>query len=263
MDFNFTDEQKMLRGLVKEFVDGEIRPVAQKIDEDEEIPIDLIKKIGEMGFLGLSFPEEYGGGGFGELGYCIMQEEMTRACNSTAVFIGAHQSIGTNAIYLGGSEEIKKKILASTYIRRKNSCIYSNRTQHGSDTFNLSTKAELVGDKWILNGNKVWITNAGTANVFSVFARTDKGISAFVVDADTPGIIIGAKEKKLGIRGSITNTVTFENVGVPKENLLHKDGKGFLIAMKTLDAGRIGLGAGCLGASKELLENFYRVCKTT
>ena len=117
MDFNFTDEQKMLRGLVKEFVDGEIRPIAQKIDEDEEIPADLIKKIGEMGFLGLSFPEEYGGGGFGELGYCIMQEEMTRACNSTAVFIGAHQSIGTNAIYLGGSEEIKRKYLPSTYIR--------------------------------------------------------------------------------------------------------------------------------------------------
>ncbi len=109
MDFNFTDEQKMLRGLVKEFVNSEVRPIAQKIDEDEEIPNDLIKKIGEMGFLGLSFPEEYGGG-FGEFGYCILQEEMTRACNSTATFIGAYQSIGTNAIYIVGSEKIKKNI---------------------------------------------------------------------------------------------------------------------------------------------------------
>ena len=236
MDFNFTDEQKMLRGLVKEFVDGEIRPLAQKIDEDEEIPTDLIKKIGEMGFLGLSFPEEYGGGGFGELGYCIMQEEMTRACNSTAVFIGAHQSIGTNAIYLGGSEEIKRKYLPQLTSGEKIAAFTLTEPGAGSDTFNLTTKAELVGDKWILNGNKVWITNAGIANVFSVFARTDKGISAFVVDTDTPGIIIGAKEKKLGIRGSVTNTVTFENVEVPKENLLGQDGKGFLIAMKTLDA---------------------------
>ena len=254
MDFNFTDEQKMLRGLVKEFVDGEVRPLAQKIDADEEIPSELIKKIGEMGFLGLSFPEEYGGGGFGELGYCIMQEEMTRACNSTATFIGAHQSIGTNAIFLGGSEEIKRKYLPQLTSGEKIAAFTLTEPGAGSDTFNLSTKAELVGDKWILNGNKVWITNAGIANVFSVFARTDKGISAFVVDADTPGIIIGAKEKKLGIRGSVTNTVTFENVEVPKENLLGQDGKGFLIAMKTLDAGRIGLGAGCLGASKELLE---------
>ncbi|MFZ1705295.1 MAG: acyl-CoA dehydrogenase family protein [Saprospiraceae bacterium] len=254
MDFNLTDEQKMLKGLVKEFVDGEVRPLAQKIDEDEEIPNHLIKKIAEMGFLGVAFPEEYGGGGFGEFGYCLLQEEMTRACNSTATFIGAHQSIGTNAIYLGGSEATKRKYLPQLTSGEKIAAFVLTEPGAGSDTFNLSTKAELKEDKWIINGSKVWITNAGIANVFSVFARTDKGISGFVVDADTPGIIIGLKEKKLGIRGSVTNTITFENVEVPKENLLGLDGKGFLIAMKTLDAGRIGLGAGCLGASKELLE---------
>ncbi len=254
MDFNLSDEQKMLRSLVKEFVDGEVRPLSQKIDEDEEIPTALIKKIAEMGFLGVAFPEEYGGGGFGELGYCILQEEMTRACNSTATFIGAHQSIGTNAIYIGGSEATKQKYLPQLIAGEKIAAFALTEPGAGSDTFNLSTKAELKGDKWILNGSKVWITNAGIANVFSVFARTEKGISGFVVDADSPGIIVGPKEKKLGIRGSVTNTITFENVEIPKENLLGQDGKGFLIAMKTLDAGRIGLGAGCLGASKELFE---------
>jgi alkylation response protein AidB-like acyl-CoA dehydrogenase len=254
MDFNLSDEQKMLRSLVKEFVDGEVRPLSQKIDEDEEIPTALIKKIAEMGFLGVAFPEEYGGGGFGELGYCILQEEMTRACNSTATFIGAHQSIGTNAIYIGGSEATKQKYLPQLIAGEKIAAFALTEPGAGSDTFNLSTKAELKGDKWILNGSKVWITNAGIANVFSVFARTEKGISGFVVDADSPGITVGPKEKKLGIRGSVTNTITFENVEIPKENLLGQDGKGFLIAMKTLDAGRIGLGAGCLGASKELFE---------
>lgn len=254
MNFNLTDEQKMLRGFVKEFVDGEVRPLAQKIDEDEEIPKVLIKKIAEMGFLGVAFPEEYGGGGFGEFGYCLLQEEMTRACNSTATFIGAHQSIGTNAIYLGGSESIKRKYLPQLTSGEKIAAFALTEAGAGSDTFNLTTKAELKGDKWILNGNKVWITNAGIANVFSVFARTEKGISGFVVDADTPGITVGPKEKKLGIRGSVTNTITFEDVEIPKENLLGQDGKGFLIAMQTLDAGRIGLGAGCLGASKELFE---------
>lgn len=254
MDFNFTEEQKLLKATVKEFVDGEIRPLAQWIDENEEIPKELIKKIGEMGFLGVAFPEEYGGGGFGEFGYCILQEEVTRACNSTAVFIGAHQSIGTNAIFIGGSEEIKKKYLPPLCSGEKIAAFTLTEPEAGSDTFNLATRAELKGDKWIINGSKVWITNAGIADVFSVFARTEKGISGFVIDADTPGIIIGPKEKKLGIKGSVTNTVTFENVEVPKENILGQDGKGFLIAMKTLDAGRIGLGAGCLGASKELLE---------
>ena len=254
MDFNLTDDQKMLRGLAKEFVDAEIRPIAQKIDEDEEIPQDLIKKIAEVGFLGTAFPEEYGGGGFGELGYCLLQEEVTRACNSTATFIGAHQSIGTNAIFIGGSENTKKKYIPPLASGEKIAAFALTEAGAGSDTFNLSTKAELRHDKWILDGNKVWITNAGIANVFSVFARTEKGISGFVVDSDSPGITVGPKEKKLGIKGSVTNTINFENVEIPKENILGQDGKGFLIAMNTLDAGRIGIGAGCLGASKELLE---------
>lgn len=254
MDFHFTAEQKMLRGLIKEFVNSEVKPIAKKIDEDEEIPASLIKKIAKVGFLGTAFPEEYGGGGFGEIGYCILQEEFTRGCNSTATFIGAHQSIGTNAIFVGGSEELKKKYMPSLTSGEKIAAFALTESEAGSDTFNLSTKAVLKGDKWIINGSKVWITNGGIADVFSVFARTEKGISGFVVDAHLPGIVVGPKEKKLGIRGSITNSITFEDVEIPKENIIGQDGKGFLIAMTTLDAGRLGLGAGCLGASKELLE---------
>lgn len=254
MDFAFSEEQKMLRGLVKEFTDSEIKPLAPIIDEKEDIPPELIKKLSEIGFLGIAFPEKYGGGGFGEIGYCIMQEEISRGCGSTATFIGAHQSIGTNAIYIGGSEELKRKYLPALTSGEKIAAFALTEPGAGSDTFNLKTTAKLNGDKWVLNGNKIWITNAGIADVFSVFARTTRGISGFVVDSDSPGIIIGPPEKKLGIKGSITNTLTFEDVEVPKENLIGADGKGFLVAMTTLDAGRLGLGACCLGASKELLE---------
>ena len=254
MDFSFSDEHKMLRQMVKEFTDSEIRPIANQIDANEEIPRKLIKKLGEVGLLGTAFPEEYGGGGFGEIGYCIAQEEVTRACGSTATMIGAHQSIGTNAIYLGGSEELKKKYLPQLTSGEKIAAFALTEPEAGSDSFNLKTQAVLEGDNWILNGSKVWITNGSIANVFSVFARTDKGITGFVVDADTPGIGIGPNEKKLGIKGSATNAISFDNVVIPKENMIGKDGRGFLIAMKTLDAGRLGLGACCLGASKELLE---------
>ncbi len=254
MDFSFSDDHKMLRGLVKEFTDAEIRPLAAEIDKNESIPKSLIKKLVEVGFLGTAFPEEYGGGGFGEMGYCIMQEEITKACPSTATFIGAHQSIGTNSIFLGGSESLKKKYLPQLTSGEKIAAFALTEPEAGSDSFNLKTSAILKGDKWILNGLKVWITNAGIADVFSVFARTKKGITGFVVEKDFPGITIGPPEKKLGIRGSITNSMTFDDVEVPMENIIGQDGKGFLIAMAALDAGRLGLGAGCLGASKELLE---------
>lgn len=254
MNFHFTDEQRQLREMVREFTDSEIRPLAAKIDENEEIPRELIKKLAEVGLLGTAFPEKYGGGGFGEIGYCITQEEVTRACGSTATFIGAHQSIGTNAIYIGGSEELKKKYLPSLTEGSKIAAFALTEPEAGSDSFNLKTHAELKGDKWILNGNKVWITNAGIADVFSVFARTEKGITGFVVEKDFPGVFVGPNEKKLGIKGSVTNSITFDNVEVPAENMIGTDGRGFLVAMSTLDAGRLGLGACCLGASKEILQ---------
>jgi alkylation response protein AidB-like acyl-CoA dehydrogenase len=254
MDFRLTREQKMLRDLAKEFTDSEIRPIAMQIDENEEIPQSLIKKLAEVGLLGTAFPEEYGGGGFGEIGYCLAQEEVTKACASTATLIGAHQSIGTNAIYLGGSEELKMKYLPALTSGEKIAAFALTEPEAGSDSFNLKTEAKLVNDKWILNGTKSWVSNGSIADVFSVFARTEKGISGFVVEKDFPGVHLGPNEKKMGLKGSSANSLTFDDVEIPKENIIGLDGRGFITAMNTLDAGRLGLGAGCIGASKELLK---------
>ncbi len=254
IDFELTEEQKMLRESVKEFVNAEIKPIAQKIDEDEHIPEDLIKKLGEMGLMGAAFPPEYGGAGVGEVGYCLIQEEVGRACLSTATFMGAHQSIGANAIYIGGSEELKKKYLVPLAEGKMIGAFGLTEALAGSDSFNLRTRAKLEGNEWVINGEKLWITNGGIADVVSLFARTERGITAFAVETKLPGFSSGPPEKKMGIRGSHTSAITFDNVRIPKENIIGEDGRGFLIAMKTLDAGRLGLGAACLGACKELLE---------
>ncbi|MGK9368105.1 acyl-CoA dehydrogenase family protein [Melioribacter sp. Ez-97] len=260
-EFAFTEEQNMLRSMVKDFVDNEIKPIAAQIDAEEKIPEALIKKLGELGLLGISFPEEYGGGGFGEVGYCIMQEEIARGCMSTATFIGAHQSIGANVIYLGGNEEQKQKYLTPLAKGEKIGAFCLTEAQAGSDSFNLKTRAHLDGDEWVINGEKLWITNGGIADIVSVFARTEKGITAFIVETDRPGFSAGPPEKKMGIKGSSTNPITFDNVRIPKENMVGQEGRGFILAMKTLDAGRLGLGAACLGASKELLELSTRYAK--
>jgi len=253
-EFKFTEEQVMLRDMVRDFTKNEIKPRSAEIDANEKIPDELIKQLGELGLLGISFPEEYGGAGMGEVGYCIMQEEIARGCMSTATFIGAHQSIGANTIYLGGTEELKKKYLVPLASGEKIGAFCLTEAQAGSDSFNVKTKAELDGDHWVINGEKLWITNGGIADIVSVFARTPKGLSAFVVETSDPGFQAGSPEKKMGIKGSTTNQITFDNVRVPKENLLGSEGRGFILAMKTLDAGRLGLGAACLGAAKELLE---------
>ncbi|MEK9136467.1 MAG: acyl-CoA dehydrogenase family protein, partial [Bacteroidota bacterium] len=188
------------------------------------------------------------------VGYCIMQQEIARGCMSTATFIGAHESIGANAIYIGGSEDLKKKYLVPLAEGKLIGAFALTEVMAGSDSFNLRTRAHLDGNEWVLNGEKMWITNGGIADIISVFARTDRGISGFVVETKLPGFTAGPPEKKMGIRGSVTNPISFENLRIPKENILGEDGRGFIIAMKTLDAGRLGLGAACTGAAKELLE---------
>ncbi|MCU7496380.1 MAG: acyl-CoA dehydrogenase [Ignavibacteria bacterium] len=260
-EFSFTEEQQMLREMVRDFTNNEIKPIAHKIDAEEKIPRELINKLAEIGVLGVSLPEEYGGSGFGEVGYCIAQEEIARGCMSTATFIGAHQSIGTNAIYLGGSEELRKKYVVPLAKGEKIGAFCLTEPQAGSDSFNLKTKAYQDGDEWVINGDKLWITNGGIADIVSVFARTPKGITAFAVETSTPGFQAGPPEKKMGIKGSSTNAISFDNVRVPKENMIGQEGRGFLIAMKTLDAGRLGLGAACLGAAKELLEMSTKYAK--
>jgi alkylation response protein AidB-like acyl-CoA dehydrogenase len=253
-EFELTDEQKMLREMVRDFTNSEIKPIARRIDEEEKVPRELINKLGELGFMGAVFPTEYGGGGFGEVGYCLLQEEVGRGCLSTSTFLGAHQSIGANAIYIGGSEYLKKKYLTPLAEGKMIGAFALTEALAGSDSFNLRTRAHFDGNEWILNGEKLWITNGSIADVVSTFARTDKGITGFVVETKSPGFHAGPPEKKMGIRGSVTSAISFENVRVPKENVIGEDGRGFLIAMKTLDAGRLGLGSACVGASKELLE---------
>jgi len=252
--FEFTEEQKMLRDTARDFCNSEIKPRAQQIDQEEKIPEVIITKLRELGFLGVVFPPEYGGSGFGETGYCLMQEEIARGCMSTATFIGAHQSIGANAIYIGGTEELKKKYLVPLAEGKLIAAFALTEVLAGSDSFNLRTRAELKGNEWILNGEKMWITNGGIADVVSLFARTDRGITGFVVETKSKGFVVGPPEKKMGIRGSITSPISLEDVHVPAENIIGQDGRGFIVAMKTLDSGRLGLGAACLGAAKELLE---------
>ncbi len=254
MDLIFTEEQIMLRDMVRDFTQNELKPIASQIDDDEKIPEETIKKIGELGLLGVCFPPEYGGSGFGEVGYCMVQEEIARACMSTATFIGAHVSIGTNSILIGGSEELKQKYVVPLAEGKKIAAYCLTEPGAGSDAFNLRTKAELDGDEWVINGEKIWITNAPFADIFAVFARTKRGITGFVVERGMEGLSTGPPEKKMGIKGSQTSTVTFDNVRIPKDNMIGRDGRGFLIAMKTLDAGRLGLGAACVGACKEVLE---------
>lgn len=261
IEFPFSDEQTMLREMVRDFVNAEIKPIAHRIDEEEKIPRELIDKMRDLGLMGAAFPQEYGGGGFGEVGYCLMQEEIGRGCMSTATFMGAHQSIGANAIYLGGTEFLKKKYLVPLAEGRMIGAFALTEVLAGSDSFNLRTRAVRDGDDWVINGEKMWITNGAIADVVSLFARTERGITGFVVETAWPGYHAGPAEKKMGIRGSTTNAITLENVRVPAENMIGDDGRGFLVAMKTLDAGRLGLGAACLGAAKELLEMSARYAK--
>ena len=254
MNFPFTPEHRMLRDLARDFTNAEIRPLAARIDREEEIPKELLKKIADVGLFGTAIPEEYGGGGFGKVGFCLAQEEVARVCGSTAATIGAHQSIGAQAILLGGSETLKKKYLPILASGELLAAFALTEADAGSDSFNLSTHAEKINDKWILNGEKVWITNGSIAGLFSVFARTEKGITGFVVEKGFNGVSVGKNEKKLGIKGSVTNTIAFDNVEIPEENMIGIDGRGFLIAMETLNSGRLGLGACCFGAAKEMLE---------
>jgi len=253
IEFEFTEEQKMLREMVRDFTNSEIKPIANKIDEEGQIPPELIQKLSDTGLMGTAFSTEYGGGGFGEIGYCIAQEEVARGCLSTATLIGAHQSIGTNAIYIGGSEALKKKYVVPLAEGKMIGAFGLTEASAGSDSFNLRTRAHKDGDDWIISGEKIWITNGPIADIVSLFARTERGITGFVVETKSPGFKAGLPEKKMGIRGSVTSTLVLDNVRVPKENIIGEDGRGFLIAMKTLDAGRLGLGACCIGGSKEML----------
>lgn len=268
MDFKFSEEHEALRRTVRKFTDSEIKPLAAQIDSDGKVPSALIDKAIELGLFGVAFPEEWGGSGFGELGYCIVLEEIARGCASMVATIGAHQSIGAMAIYLDGTPEQKKKYLTPLARGEKIAAFALTEPMAGSDASSLETTAVRDGGDYILNGQKIYITNGDIADTISVFAMTDKekgtrgGITALIVETHWPGLRVGKLEDKMGIRGSSTAQIFFEDMRVPAENVIGRVGDGFITAMKTLDVGRVSLAAGCIGSAKEMLDLSLRHSQT-
>ncbi len=261
MDFNFTEEQTMLREMAAKFVAQEVKPLAQRIDKEHNIDLirDILKKGSALGLWGIPFPPDYGGAGMGEIGYCILLEELSRGCASTAVTVGAHVGLAGMSILLGGTEAQKQKYLAPLARGEKIGAYALTEPAAGSDAANIQLTATPDGDAYIFNGTKLWITNGDIADIVIVYAVTDAklrargGITAFIVEAPTPGFSAHRIHDKMGLRGSATAELVFQDVRVPKENVLGQVGRGFAIAMETLDESRLSLAAACVGAAKELV----------
>jgi alkylation response protein AidB-like acyl-CoA dehydrogenase len=260
MDFSFPKEYQLFRRMVREFCEQEVKPLARVIDREHRVPHETVKKAAELGLMGVPFPQKYGGMGGGEIGYCILAEELARVCSSTATVIGAHIGIAAMAIYLDGTEEQKQKYLVPMAQGSAIGAFGLTEAQAGSDAAAIKTTAVRDGDHYVLNGAKMFITNGDIADIMTVMAVTDPalgaygGITAFLVETDTPGFSIGTLENKMGIRGSSTAETVFEDVRVPKENVLGQFGAGFLTFMKTLDIGRASLGAATLGGAQAAME---------
>ncbi|WP_432662490.1 acyl-CoA dehydrogenase [Wukongibacter baidiensis] len=266
MDFRIPKEHEMLRQMYREFTENEVKPIAEEVDEKEMFPVETVKKLARYGLLGIPFPKEYGGQGGDNLGYAMAVEELSKACATTGVIVSAHTSLCAAPIYEFGTEEQKQKYLVPLAKGEKLGAFGLTEPNAGTDAAGQQTKAVLDGDHYILNGSKIFITNAGYADIYIVMAMTDKskgvkGISAFIVEKDYEGFSIGKKEAKLGIKGSATCELIFENVKVPKENLLGREGKGFGIAMKTLDGGRIGIAAQALGIAQGSIDETVKYVK--
>ncbi|MEG0780209.1 MAG: acyl-CoA dehydrogenase [Oscillospiraceae bacterium] len=252
MDFQLSNEHLMLRKMYRDFAENEVKPIAMEIDEEERFPEETVAKLGKLGMLGIPFPKQYGGAGGDNLAYALCVEEVAKVCGTTSVIICAHTSLCSYPIYAFGTEEQKMQYLPDLLSGRKLGAFGLTEPGAGSDASGQQTTAVLEGDHWVLNGTKCFITNGTVAETFVVFAMTDKkagnrGISAFIVEKDFPGFSVGKHEKKMGIRGSSTCDLIFEDCIVPKENLLGKEGKGFKVAMGTLDGGRVGVAAQALG----------------
>jgi len=266
MDYLLTDEQKMLKEMVEKFALDKIKPIARENDKTEEFPTKLIKELSDLGLMGIPYPEEYGGSGMDNISYVIAIEAISRYCAATGVIVSAHTSLCVEPIYLFGTEEQKKKYMPDLCSGRKIGCHCLTESQAGSDAAAVKTSAKLEGDKWVLNGTKLFITNAAQADIAIVFAATEpaarsRGITAFIVEKDTPGYCIGKLEEKLGIKASSTAEVVLEDCAIPKENQLGELNKGFKVAMITLDGGRIGIAAQALGIAKGSIEDSIAYAK--
>ncbi|ABS40178.1 acyl-CoA dehydrogenase [Clostridium botulinum] len=260
MEFGLSQEQKLVKQMLMEFVENEVEPIAADIDKTERYPIETVEKMAKYGIMGMPFPKEYGGAGTDYLSYVIAVEELAKECATTSVILSAHTSLCCAPIFEFGTEEQKKKYLPDLLSGKKIGAFGLTEPNAGTDASAQQSVAVLEGDHYILNGSKIFITNGGAADTFVIFAMTDrskgvKGISAFILEKEMSGFSIGKTEDKMGIRASSTTELIFEDVKVPKENLLGKEGKGFGIAMKTLDGGRIGIAAQALGIAEGALDH--------
>ena len=252
-------EHLLLQQMYRAFAENEVEPVAADVDATEEVPMENVKKMARYGFFGIPFPKEYGGQGADYLAYAMAVEELSKKCATTGVIVSAHTSLCCAPIYENGTEEQKKKYLPDLLAGKKFGAFGLTEPGAGTDASGQRTTAVLDGDEYVLNGSKIFITNAGFADVFIVIAMTDRskgnhGISAFIVERGTPGFSVGEPEDKMGIRGSSTCELIFEDCRIPKENLLGREGKGFAIAMKTLDGGRIGIASQALGIAEGAID---------
>ena len=270
MDFTLNKEHEMARQLFREFAENEVKPLAQEVDEEERFPRETVEKMARYGFLGIPVPKEYGGQGADPLAYAMCVEELSKVCGTTGVIVSAHTSLCVDPIMTFGTEEQKQKYLIPLAKGEKLGAFGLTEPGAGTDAQGQQTKAVLDGDEWVLNGSKCFITNGKEADVYVIFAVTGKvekrgkmmkEISAFIVEKGTPGFTFGTKENKMGIRGSSTYELIFTDCRIPKENLLGQQGKGFNIAMHTLDGGRIGIAAQALGLAEGALETTINYVK--
>ena len=268
MNFELNEEQSLIREMVRNFAETEIAPSARERDEEERFDRTLMfDKLGELGLTGIVFPEKYGGAEADYISYAIAVEELSRVCASTGVTLSAHLSLCANPIYLFGTEDQRQQFLTPLAQGKKLGAFGLTEPSAGSDAGGTKTTAVKDGDAWVLNGTKIFITNAGDAETYVILARTDKeaqkhhGISAFIVEKGTPGFSFGKKEQKLGIRSSPTVELVFENCRIPTTNMLGEEGSGFKVAMKTLDGGRIGIASQALGIAQGALDEAVAYAK--
>jgi len=259
MDFHFNEEQRMMRRMVRDFAEKEIAPFIPVMEETEQFPRHIVKKMGEMGLMGIPVPEEWGGVGADFVSYILAINEISKVSATLGVILSVHTSVGTNPILYFGTQEQKQAYVAKLATGEFLGAFALTEPHAGSDASSIRTTAVRKGDDYILNGNKVFITNGGEADTYIAFAVTDpgkgaKGISAFIVEKDTAGLIVGKKEKKMGLHGSNTTELIFDNAIIPAANLLGQEGEGFTIAMANLDKGRIGIAAQALGIAEAALQ---------
>jgi acyl-CoA dehydrogenase len=267
VEFTLPDEVVMLRDTLHRFVTQELDPISERVEETDKIPDEVVAKMADLGLFGLAIPQEYGGQGLSVLGQCVANEELSRTNACFRTRIGTNNGIGSLGILLGGSEELKRKYLPQMATGKLIGSFALTEPNAGSDASRLSTTADLKGDKYILNGVKHFITNGDIAGVHTVMAITDrskgpKGISAFAVEKGFPGVSVSKIEQKMGMRGSHTVELTFEDCEVPKQNLLGREGEGFKLAMKVLDKGRLTMAACALGVIEKLIELCTEQAKT-